>query len=1021
MEMSTLSIELSEVFCQWLKDPSQINCRISIKSKIQVIKYQQQVTIELINPNSSDQVHILIQEDNIVLGSLTVTLEWMFGSGLSKDLDEWINIEVPVESILLITKQQVKDIDAKSLRIRLTGKLLSPEPLKVQNTSNPEPVQTPTFESLSPLKNIAKDASPEVSSPAYEIKVETIEEIKEQPHADHRKMPSEADSLEKEPQGPKPSQLKPLDLSENNPSNTLKEPTSTLQQPETKSPGIKSPFKSPRSKSPPARTEKLSPPASPKVLFAAKPSHEKKSPQPDQKSMKSPKGSPEKVVPSTEALKKPESQFTFSGDSESSPKIVGNEKKKITDESLSIGSSELSSENENENEDESPAQVARARPMKINLSAESITNPCGYLRNVIRVEWHLKTIMSILNKLKEEMGGQFLKLIEESTRRDSRSPTRSPSRKLTNSGLRTPGLAQRSLNASVISSFRVEEENILDIPGYVDVFLDRLSIKNADILSTCVVGLIAKNTFGLVQSREIDPTKDAISQQEKTRNMINDSMKATSAEFAQECDNFDVMIKRLKDEIASISHSTESTKKKSQLLEYEKSTHEKSLEKLKTERDEILKKYNATFDLDTIKQLRKANETLEKARIDMEEKLSSYAIQYKSTFEGSSALQIKFIEEKTSLLSEVKTLTSITDNIERENQKLRSELQGLTGFIYVDDEFRKMLASCQSNSRSHSLNMDSIRTQLTYLRSQKEDLANDAAILQQKIEAETKRVKTSQSGWNREIEMNNEIISNLNKDFKKLKQEVNYIEDVYSKKLNVENAFDIISNKAKHNQETKDQLISELSYFSDFVFSLSQTFLQQKRIFEKVKSIVSEKEMEVEAMRTAVHEIKHSNPVYFPVAEDIIDQAIADYFNSRDDVLIVPFVRESYGVYLYGSKRVMVNIERGKLIVKVGGGFLPIEVFIDNYTDVELDKYDNKNVEVSPQMRKFMAKWVGGLNPRQISPEKMKEGLVKAMEGHKFTQAYGIKDARSVAIAKKAHEDFITPDRPDTPIIEEDI
>jgi hypothetical protein len=317
--------------------------------------------------------------------------------------------------------------------------------------------------------------------------------------------------------------------------------------------------------------------------------------------------------------------------------------------------------------------------------------------------------------------------------------------------------------------------------------------------------------------------------------------------------------------------------------------------------------------------------------------------------------------------------------------------------------------------------MDSIRTQLTYLRSQKEDLANDAAVLQQKIEAETKRVKTSQSGWNREIEMNNEIISNLNKDFKKLKQEVNYIEDVYSKKLNVENAFDVISNKARHNQETKDQLISELSYFSDFVFSLSQTFLQQKRIFEKVKSIVSEKEMEVEAMRTAVHELKHSNPVYFPVAEDIIDQAIADYFNSRDDVLIVPFVRESYGVYLYGSKRVMVNIERGKLIVKVGGGFLPIEVFIDNYTDVELDKYDNKNVEVSPQMRKFMAKWVGGLNPRQISPEKMKEGLVKAMEGHKFTQAYGIKDARSVVIAKKAHEDFITPDRPDTPIIEEDI
>lgn len=1017
MKMTSLSIELSEVFCHWLKDSSQINCRISLKSNIQVIKYHQQVLFHITNPMPTDQVHILIQEENIVLGSQTITLEWMFGTNLSSDLDEWISIEVPTESICLITKQEVQSFDAKSLRIRLTGKLIKLE--NPQKSLDPDSVLTPTF----PNSSLTSANLSSESTLSYKIKVGSSNDPQEEfkRPVDHRKMPSEADSLEKESfQVSDLDSAKALSSSlEKNQNPNPKDQSEKLQKPESKNSSVKSPYRSPRSKSPPARTEKLSPPASPKELVMPKPIVEKKSPQPDQKSMKFPQFG-EKPGQSSDAPKKPSTQFTFSEATEGLTKNNDIEKPKDPNDSISVKSSELSSENEKE-EEEIPEHISRARPVKIKLSAESVKNPCGYLTNVVRVEWHLKTIMSILNRLKEEMGGSFIKLIEESTRRDSRSPTRSPSRKITNSGLRTPGMSRASVNASVISSFRVEEENVIDLPGFVDVFLDRVSVKNADILSTCVVGSLAKNAYGKVQTKEIDPTKDMISLQEKYRDMINDSMKATTKEYKQECDNFDVMIKRLKDEIASINHSIESTRKKSQLLIFEKSTYEKNLSIIKSEREEIQKKYNATVDLDSIKQLRKANEALEKARIEMEEKLSTYAVQFKSTFEGSAALQNKYIEEKSSSLSEVKSLTSIIDNVERENHKLRSELQGLNGFVYVDEEQRKMLSTYQNNSRSHSQNLDSIRTQLTYLRSQKEDLSNDALELQQKIEAETKRVKTSQNGWNKEIEMNNETISNLNKDFKKIKQGMSYIEDVYNKKLNVENAFEILINKSKHNQETKDQLISELSYFSDFVFSLSQTFLQQKRIFGKVKSIVSEKEMEVEAMRTAVHELKQNNPVYTPVPEDIIDQAVADYFNSRDDVLIVPFVRETYGVYLYGSKKVMVSIERGKLIVKVGGGFLPIEVFIDNYTDVELDKFENKVVEVSPKMKRFLGKWVGGLNPRQVSPEKMKEGLLKALEGKKFTQAFAVRDIKPVLVAKNAREDFLTPDRPDTPIIEEDI
>ena len=45
------------------------------------------------------------------------------------------------------------------------------------------------------------------------------------------------------------------------------------------------------------------------------------------------------------------------------------------------------------------------------------------------------------------------------------------------------------------------------------------------------------------------------------------------------------------------------------------------------------------------------------------------------------------------------------------------------------------------------------------------------------------------------------------------------------------------------------------------------------------------------------------------------------------------FVRESEGVYKYGKKRVFMKIEGEQIIIRVGGGYLTIEEFIDQYCD----------------------------------------------------------------------------------------
>ena len=47
------------------------------------------------------------------------------------------------------------------------------------------------------------------------------------------------------------------------------------------------------------------------------------------------------------------------------------------------------------------------------------------------------------------------------------------------------------------------------------------------------------------------------------------------------------------------------------------------------------------------------------------------------------------------------------------------------------------------------------------------------------------------------------------------------------------------------------------------------------------------------------------------------------------------FIREQEGIYKYGKKRVFMKIEGDSIIIRVGGGYLTIEEFIEQYSDGE--------------------------------------------------------------------------------------
>ena len=73
------------------------------------------------------------------------------------------------------------------------------------------------------------------------------------------------------------------------------------------------------------------------------------------------------------------------------------------------------------------------------------------------------------------------------------------------------------------------------------------------------------------------------------------------------------------------------------------------------------------------------------------------------------------------------------------------------------------------------------------------------------------------------------------------------------------------------------------------------------------------------------------DPLYTPVRGDQIDIALCDFLNNYRDreFLKVRFVRENEGVYTFGTKKIFVKLLDTGLKIRVGGGYLNIEEFLE--------------------------------------------------------------------------------------------
>jgi oligoribonuclease NrnB/cAMP/cGMP phosphodiesterase (DHH superfamily) len=129
----------------------------------------------------------------------------------------------------------------------------------------------------------------------------------------------------------------------------------------------------------------------------------------------------------------------------------------------------------------------------------------------------------------------------------------------------------------------------------------------------------------------------------------------------------------------------------------------------------------------------------------------------------------------------------------------------------------------------------------------------------------------------------------------------------------------------------KNVLQLELEKATEYIIMMEEKVYKSNKISLELLKQLKDAEIEISSLQQYIIDLKQRIAVYIPMKDDGVDRKLAEYINNYPDrsKLKIMFMRESDGVYQFGSKKVQVKVERDNIKIRVGGGYLSIDEFLD--------------------------------------------------------------------------------------------
>lgn len=143
--------------------------------------------------------------------------------------------------------------------------------------------------------------------------------------------------------------------------------------------------------------------------------------------------------------------------------------------------------------------------------------------------------------------------------------------------------------------------------------------------------------------------------------------------------------------------------------------------------------------------------------------------------------------------------------------------------------------------------------------------------------------------------------------------------------------LDQLNNYVEEIMAQKKTMQRELETAGDYLLEQEEKTNKANMTALDLLNKLKEADEEIDYLKRLINILKSQTAQYVPVQGDATDEALADYINNFHDKskLQVMFIRLNPGIYQFGSKKICIRVEQGKINIRVGGGYLYIDDFLD--------------------------------------------------------------------------------------------
>lgn len=329
---------------------------------------------------------------------------------------------------------------------------------------------------------------------------------------------------------------------------------------------------------------------------------------------------------------------------------------------------------------------------------------------------------------------------------------------------------------------------------------------------------------------------------------------------------------------------------------------------------------------------------------------------------------VSMLQEHSNLISQyqssIETLTEANSALHKENQALVKENNFLHSSLSIANTQSTSLQSQVLDFQSQSTYTLELESQLSKVESELNKVKETNSELQSKLKTSTFDLQTLNQALQAEKLQLIETNFKLNQDLAAVK--ITLIEtekkflDIQSKTYDSAQDSSIsLTEITKQNlqllQDSKDfcevsnkhekNMLNEYQIVVSSLMQISGQHLMLQRLMSKILVFLRDKEAEILELRNVMGEIQKQKVTYVPVRGDFIDNQLANFLNSMTVPCEVPFTRLEPGVYLFGSKRVVLRVENIGIVIRVGGGFIKLEDYINNQSVFEVGRMKLKEAK----------------------------------------------------------------------------